>query len=89
MQNGVKRNPTIPTFLLKGMEKNGTRCKRVLTVIFPKDKKEYPASTTSTTFAFLWKQGKRRMLRVPLFDERNGQKLFFRGTSGTCSKKNV
>ena len=55
---------------------------------FLKDKKEYPASTTSTTFAFLWKQGKRRMLRVPLFDERNGQKLFFRGTSGTCRKKN-
>ena len=37
----------------------------------------------------LWKQGKRRMLRVPLFDKRSWQKMFFGGTSGTCRKKNV
>ena len=38
----------------------------------------------SITFAFPWKQGIRRILQVPLFVERNGQKCFFSGTSGIC-----
>ena len=69
MQSDVNKISYKYRILPKGIEKDGTRSKRVLTAFLLQVREIF--YTTSTTFAFLWKQGKRGMLRVPLFDKRN------------------